>query len=86
MPLGKYWVGEGEVLAKGICHVNNTYLDFGVYDLRNKNDSAGVITIEWPEYYTKGSYAICWTGLWVSNIKAILENLVNPDDVSDYCD
>jgi hypothetical protein len=87
MPPGQYSVEAGEILAHAVGHATNTYLDFGVYDLRNKNDSAEMIARDWPEYRGSGDYAICWSGFFGPQIRKLLEGL--PAGVvatSDYCD
>ena len=85
MPSGQYWVESGEVLGHAIGHVNNIYLDFGVYDLRNKNDSAVMIAKDWPEYINSGGHGICWSGLFGSQVQEILEGLYDLGSESDYC-
>ena len=87
MPAGAHQVEAGEVLASGIGHDNNTYLDFGVYDLRNKNDVAEMITNEWPDYRSTGDYAICWSTFFGPDTQQLLEALpAGAVDTSDYCD
>jgi len=74
MPSGRYFVDPGEVLAHAIGHATNTYLDFGVYDLRNKNDLAEMIARDWPEYVSGASHAICWTGLFGPETRKLLRD------------
>ena len=86
-PQGVHFVSDGELLSYGIGHPTNVYLDFGVYDLRSKNNVHEYIFNEWPEYIGQGDYGICWVGLFGSEIESVLQSLppgANPD--SDYCD
>jgi hypothetical protein len=87
MPAGTHQVQAGEVLANGIGHEHHTYLDFGVYDLRNKNSVAEMITNEWPDYRSTGDYAICWSTFFGPDTQQLLEALpAGAVDTSDYCD
>ena len=86
-PQGVHLVGEGELLSYGIGHPTNVYLDFGVYDLRSKNNIHEYIANEWPDYVGQGDYGICWAGFFGDEIESALHALpagANPD--SDYCD
>jgi hypothetical protein len=86
MPAGTHQVQAGEVLANGIGHEHHTYLDFGVYDLRNKNSAAEMISNEWPEYRSTGDYAICWSTFFGPDTEQLLEGLpAGAVDTSDYC-
>ena len=86
MPAGTHQVQAGEVLASGIGHEHHTYLDFGVYDLRNKNSVAEMIANEWPEYQSTGDYAICWSTFFGPETQQLLEALpAGAVDTSDYC-
>ena len=87
MPSGKYFVESGEVLAHAIGHATNTYLDFGVYDLRSKNDSAERLARDWPEYVSVVSHGICWAGLFGPEVQQLLEGkAADSDATSDFCD
>ena len=86
MPAGTYQVQAGEELAKGIGHEYSTYLDFGVYDLRNKNSIAEMIANEWPDYRSTADYAICWSTFFGPATEQLLEALpAGAVDTSDYC-
>ena len=83
MPDGQYFVESGEVLGYAIGHATNTYLDFGVYDLRSKNDSAEMLARDWPEYASTASHAICWTDLFGAETQKLLEGKAVSS--SDFC-
>jgi hypothetical protein len=86
MPAGTHQVQAGEVLANGIGHEHHTYLDFGVYDLRNKNSVVEMIANEWPDYRSTGDYAICWSTFFGPETQQLLEALpAGAVATSDYC-
>ena len=87
MGSGEHFVEAGEVLAYAIGHATNTYLDFGVYDMRTKNQSAEMLARDWPEYVSGASYGVCWTGLFGPKVEKILEDLTTGSvSTSDFCD
>ena len=86
MPSGKDFVESGEVLARAIGHATNTSLDFGVYDLRNKNDSAERLARDWPKYVLDASHGICWTGLFGPEVQKLLEGKADSNATSDFCE
>ena len=74
-------------LAHAIGHATNTYVDFGVYDLRNKNDVAETLSKDWPQYASVASHGICWTGLFGIEIQKLLESVAKGSDAtSDFCE
>ena len=83
MPDGQYFVESGEVLGYAIGHSTNTNLDFGVYDLRNKNDLAEMMARDWPQYAITASHAICWTDLFGAETQKLLEGKAVSS--SDFC-
>lgn len=64
------FIPKGELVATKVGLKNNTFFDFGVYDLRKPNGvtySTYMLT-RFPNIYEHGGHAICW-----------LENLEEPD-------
>ena len=87
MGSGEHFVEAGEVLAHAIGHATNTYLDFGVYDLRTKNQSAEMLARDWPEYVSGASHGVCWTGLFGQEVQKTLEDLTAGSvSTSDFCE
>ena len=85
-PIGEHFVESGEILSYSIGHPDNIYLDFGVYDLREKNNISTKIDSKWPEYSITGNYGLCWESLFNTETKSILKSLPGGiDDNSDYC-
>ena len=77
----------GEVLSNGIGHPTNTYLDFGVYDLRQKNKIAEYISESWPEYVGTADHGVCWSSFFGVETQELLEKLpAGAVSTSDYCD
>ncbi len=86
-------VKAGDVVATAIGFKtnNNTSVDFGVYDLRQKN--AASKTSSWQQAHPNenefGTYAICWLDYLPSADKAIAKALPGGDGksgkTSDYC-
>ena len=73
MPDGQYFVESGEVLGYAIGHSTNTYLDFGVYDLRRKNDLSEMLERDFNEYAATAVHGICWVDLFGSETQKLLE-------------
>ena len=86
-PQHTHFVTQGEVIANGIGHASNTYLDFGVYDLRQTNNIASYIATAWPEYTGSADYGICWPELFDAATQELLYSLpAGAVATSDYCD
>ena len=86
-PQHTHFVTQGEVIANGIGHASNTYLDFGVYDLRQNNNIANYIATDWPEYQGSADHGICWPLLFSTEIETLLYSLpAGAVATSDYCD
>ena len=86
-PQQTYFVTEGEVIANGIGHASNTYLDFGVYDLRQKNKIANYIAEDWPAYKGSADHGVCWPSLFNIEIESLLYSLpAGAVATSDFCD
>ena len=86
LPQNIHFIEVGEILSEGIGHAANTYLDFGVYDLRKKNNIASYIASDWPDWKGTVDYGICWStffGLEIENVLSELPAGANP--LSDYC-
>ena len=82
-------VVEGEIIGEQVGVEGNVFLDFGVYDLRQKNDASK--DPSWnPDYsISQASYAICWLDLLSSKDSTIVKQLPGADSTngkkSDYC-
>jgi len=80
---------EGEIIGKGVGFEGNVFLDFGVYDLRKKNDISK--NLEWSDKYggAQGSYAVCWLDLLPVEDSILVKALPGADGKmgkqSDYC-
>lgn len=86
LPQNVHLVEVGEILSEGIGHAANTYLDFGVYDLRKKNNIASYVASDWPDWKGTIDYGICWStffGLEIENVLSELPAGANP--LTDYC-
>ena len=84
MPDGQYFVESGEVLGYAIGHSTNTYLDFGVYDLRRKNDLSEMLERDFNEYAATAVHGICWVDLFGSETQKLLEGKAVSS--SDFCE
>ena len=85
-PQNVHFVAAGEILSEGIGHAANTYLDFGVYDFRNKNDVASYVVSHWPDYRGTADYGICWSAFFGAETeKALSELPAGANPLSDYC-
>tara|TARA_A100001037_G_scaffold39777_1_gene30902 strand:- start:198 stop:1157 length:960 start_codon:yes stop_codon:yes gene_type:complete len=86
LPQNVHYVDPGEILSAGIGHPTNTYLDFGVYDLRTKNNIASFIANDWPDYRGTADYGVCWSSFFGETVASILSNLpAGSNPSSDYC-
>jgi len=80
---------EGEIIGQGVGFEGNVFLDFGVYDLRQKNEASK--NSEWSDKYrdSQGSYAVCWLDLLPDEDSAIVKALPGADGKlgkqSEYC-
>jgi len=86
LPQNVHFVAAGEILSEGVGHAANPYLDFGVYDLREKNNIASYVASDWPDDKGTVDYGICWStffGLEIENVLSELPAGSNP--LSDYC-
>ena len=84
MPDGQYLVESGEVLGYAIGHSTNTYLDFGVYDLREKNNVSEIMERDFPQYAATASHGICWANLFGAETQKLLEGKAVSS--SDFCE
>ena len=80
----QYFVELGEALGYAIGHSTNTYLDFGVYDLRKKNDSSEMMERDFPKYAATASHGICWADLFGAETQKLLEGKAVSS--SDFCE
>jgi hypothetical protein len=86
-------VKAGDVIATsvGFIKTQNTGLDFGVYDIRNKNQVSS--TAAWqqahPDEGEFGAYAICWLNNLEEPSRSVAKALPGGDGAagkqSDYC-
>ena len=82
-------VVEGEIIGEQVGVEGNVFLDFGVYDLRQKNDASK--DPSWnPDYsLSQDSYAVCWLDLLPIEDSIIVKALSGADGEmgkqSDYC-
>jgi hypothetical protein len=84
-------IAKGEVLATkvGITSENNTFVDFGVYDLRKKNEASQ--NAAWAAQHKTDleQHAVCWFDLLSPADEATVRNLPAADPkagkTSDYC-
>ena len=82
-------VVEGEIIGEQVGVEGNVFLDFGVYDLRQKNDASK--DPSWNPGYSvsQDSYGVCWLDLLSSGDSAIVKQLPGGDSIngkqSDYC-
>ncbi len=82
-------VKEGELIAIEIGFDGNAGMDFGVYDIRQRNDAAQ--DEEWLEQHEDGQapYAVCWLDWMSAEESAVLKALPGADGIngkkSDYC-
>lgn len=77
-------VSAGELLATSVGLSNNVFVDWGVYDLNNKNKASE--NSQWEAEFGnhQTSYAICWLELLPENIRD-LPGSGESGKTSDYC-
>ena len=80
-------IKAGEILATGVGTPTNVFVDWGVYDLRQKNDASN--DAEWLALHDGGQapYAVCWFN-WISpEDEATVRSLPasGGQSESDYC-
>lgn len=84
-------VTKGEVLATavGVTKDTNTFVDFGVYDLRQKNAISHDPTWAAAHDPSLAPYAVCWFDLLPSEAATLIRSLPPGDPTSgktsDYC-
>jgi hypothetical protein len=88
------YVKKGDLVATRTGIPGNTFLDFGVYDLRTTNasgkDMQYVDTHGGPIYMSLSAHAVCWLHNWLpSSDEQVLNSLPagdsNSGKTSDYC-
>ncbi|HSX47536.1 MAG TPA: hypothetical protein VLF63_02060 [Patescibacteria group bacterium] len=86
----KIKVGEVVALAVGSPSTQNTFVDFGVYDSRHKNQASQ--DPAWSAKHTQNpndQYGICWFDLLPSSDSALVKSLPSASSesgtTSDYC-
>ncbi|HVX58141.1 MAG TPA: hypothetical protein VG964_00200 [Candidatus Saccharimonadales bacterium] len=88
------FVNKGDLVATETGVAGNTFLDFGVYDLRSTNqagqDPAYVSSHGGPIYMSLSAHGVCWLKTWFPAAdEATLNNLPAGDSTngktSDYC-
>ncbi|MFM8535379.1 MAG: hypothetical protein ACKOEC_17615 [Acidimicrobiia bacterium] len=81
-------VTAGETIATAVGFTNNVSVDFGVYDLRQRNSASGDPAWLAGHPGELASYAVCWFDLLPSADAARVRSLpasTNDGRVSDYC-
>ena len=82
-------INKGEVLATAVGIQGNVFVDFGVYDLRKKNEASQ--DSAWLKEHDgdQAPYAVCWLDLLSDEDSNKLKSLPGADGVSgkesDYC-
>ncbi len=79
---------SGEEIALEVGHPNNVFVDFGVYDLREKNEASQ--SSEFIQNYPSdlASHAVCWLDLLSGEDSAIVKSLPGSGQegkTSEYC-
>lgn len=84
------YVNTGEIIALSVGSPNNTGMDFGVYDARQKNDASEKDGFEEYEDFSQAPYALCWLELLPEPDRTIVLKLPGADGKegknSEYCD
>ncbi|HEX9804798.1 MAG TPA: hypothetical protein VGA67_03885 [Candidatus Dojkabacteria bacterium] len=86
---------KGDILATEVGHPNNVAVDFGVYDLRERNEIS-LNDVEWAELHNDESeyafFGICWLDYLEGNDKVVAKEELkargaygNEKRISDYC-
>ena len=83
-------VTVGEVIATEVGFLNNVSVDFGVYDMRQKNEaSKDPVWASAHSQYPADSYGICWLNSLPQADSAVVKLLPSRDGkngkTSDYC-
>jgi len=83
-------VTVGEVIATEVGFLNNVSVDFGVYDMRQKNEaSKDPVWASAHSQYPADSYGICWLNSLPQNDSVAVKLLPSRDakngKTSDYC-
>jgi hypothetical protein len=83
-------VTVGEVIATEVGFLNNVSVDFGVYDMRQKNEaSKDSVGASAHSQYPADSYGICWLNSLPQTDSAVVKLLPSRDGkngkTSDYC-
>jgi len=83
-------VTVGEVIATEVGFLNNVSVDFGVYDMRQKNEaSKDPVWASAHSQFPADSYGICWLNSLPQNDSAAVKLLPSRDakngKTSDYC-
>jgi hypothetical protein len=83
-------VTVGEVIATEVGFLNNVSVDFGVYDMRKKNEaSKDPVWASAHSQYPADSYGICWLNSLPQADSAVVKLLPSRDakngKTSDYC-
>ena len=83
-------VTVGEVIATEVGFLNNVFVDFGVYDMRQKNEaSKDPAWASAHSQYPADSYGICWLNSLPQADSAVVKLLPSRDakngKTSDYC-
>jgi hypothetical protein len=83
-------VTVGEVIATEVGFLNNVSVDFGVYDMRQKNEaSKDPVWASAHSQYPADSYGICWLNSLPQADSAVVKLLPSRDakngKTSDYC-
>ena len=81
----------GEVIAAEVGFLNNVFVDFGVYDMRQKNEASN--DPAWASahsQYPADSYGICWLDSLPQADSVAVKSLpsrdgTNQGKTSDYC-
>lgn len=85
-------VARGEVIATavGVIQTSNTFVDIGMYDLRQRNASAADPAWLAEHNNDTHAYGLCWFRLLSSEAQARIDSLPAADGqmgrTSDYCD
>lgn len=82
---------EGTTIATSVGLNGNTFVDFGVYDLRNQN-SVSLQNASWAIMHQDEKeiayFGVCWLDMLLNNEKTIVKSLPGPGTegkTSDYC-
>jgi hypothetical protein len=82
-------VQSGEIIATAVGFENNVFVDWGVYDLRQKNSASENAAWAAEHVGDQAQYALCWLGMLAPEASAKVKALPGADGVrgkqSDYC-